>query len=149
MHRFIPALVSLTGGKIIEIPITNIIRPSGKSNYGISRTFRVAFDLITLRFLLGYITRPLHFFGKAALYCIAAAALIFAYIFFDKIYFSVPILAAHGPLSAAGITLLLIGSIFISTGLIGEMVSRVYFEATDRKIYAVRNIYSKKNREKK
>jgi glycosyltransferase involved in cell wall biosynthesis len=146
MHRFIPALVSFTGGKIIEIPITNIVRPSGKSNYGISRTFRVAFDLITLRFLLGYITRPLHFFGKAAFYCIVTACLIFAYVFFDKFYFQVPIFIAHGPLSTAGITLLLIGLIFISTGLIGEMISRVYFEATDRKIYAVRNIYTKHRR---
>jgi glycosyltransferase involved in cell wall biosynthesis len=149
MHRFIPALVSFLGGKIIEIPITNIVRPSGKSNYGISRTFRVVFDLITLRFLLGYITRPLHFFGKAAFYCITAACLIFAYVLFDKFYFNVPIFVAHGPLTAAGIILLLVGLIFISTGLIGEMVSRVYFEATDRKIYAVRNIYKKVWDEKK
>ena len=146
MHRFIPALVSFFGGKIIEIPITNIVRPSGKSNYGISRTFRVVFDLITLRFLLGYITRPLHFFGKAAFYCITAACLVFAYVLFDKFYFNVPIFVAHGPLTAAGIILLLVGLIFISTGLIGEMVSRVYFEATDRKIYAVRNIYTKQSR---
>jgi glycosyltransferase involved in cell wall biosynthesis len=146
MHRFIPALVSASGGKIVEIPIKNIERPSGKSNYGISRTFRVAFDLITLRFLLGYITRPLHFFGKAAFYGIVAACLIFAYVLFDKFYFNVPILLAHGPLAAAGIMLLLIGLIFISTGLIGEMISRVYFEATDRKIYAVRNIYRKQGR---
>ena len=147
MHRFIPALVSITGGKIIEIPITNIIRPSGKSNYGISRTFRVAFDLITLRFLLGYITRPLHFFGKAAYYCLVVSCLIFAYVLFDKFYFGVPIFIAHGPLSTAGILLLLIGLAFISTGLIGEMISRVYFEATDRKIYAVRDIYRKENDE--
>ncbi|MBN1787672.1 MAG: glycosyltransferase family 2 protein [Sedimentisphaerales bacterium] len=146
MHRFIPALISSGGGKIIEIPIKNIPRPSGTSNYGISRTFRVAFDLITLRFFLGYITRPLHFFGKAAFYCIVAACLVFAYVLFDKVYFNVPIFVAHAPLSAAGILLLLIGLIFISTGLIGEMISRVYFEATDRKIYTVRNIYTKDSR---
>ncbi|PKL49647.1 MAG: glycosyltransferase [Planctomycetes bacterium HGW-Planctomycetes-1] len=143
MHRFIPAIVSFGGAKIIEIPIKNIERPAGKSNYGISRTFRVAFDLITLRFLLGYITRPLHFFGKAAFYCIAAASLGFAYVLFDKFYFNVPILEAHGPIAAVGLVLLLIGLGFISTGLIGEMISRVYFEATDRKIYAVRNVYRK------
>ncbi|MBU1260207.1 MAG: glycosyltransferase family 2 protein [Planctomycetes bacterium] len=143
MHRFIPAVVSFGGAKIIEIPIKNIERPAGKSNYGISRTFRVAFDLITLRFLLGYITRPLHFFGKAAFYCIVVASFIFAYVLFDKFYFNVPILTAHGPITAAGIILLLIGLGFISTGLIGEMISRVYFEATDRKIYAVRNVYRK------
>jgi glycosyltransferase involved in cell wall biosynthesis len=143
MHRFIPALVSFTGGRIIEIPIKNIERPAGKSNYGIGRTFRVMFDLITLRFLLGYITRPLHFFGKAAFYCITAAAMVFTYVLFDKFYFKVPIFVAHAPLTAAGIILLMTGLIFISTGLIAELISRVYFEATDRKIYAVRNIFKK------
>jgi len=146
MHRFIPALVSFTGGKIIEIPIKNVERPSGKSNYGISRTFRVAFDLITLRFLLGYITRPLHFFGKAAFYCLVISGLVLAYVLFDKFYFNVPIFEAHGPLAAAGVVLLLMGMIFISTGLLGEMISRVYFEATDRKIYAVRNVHRKQGR---
>ncbi len=141
MHRFIPALLSQSGVKIIEIPITNIVRPSGTSNYGIGRTFRVAFDLITLRFLLGYISRPLHFFGRAALVCAAVSFLTAAYILFDKLYYHVPILVAHGPLAGLSALLLLVGAIFVSTGLIGEMISRVYFEATDRKIYAVRKIH--------
>jgi glycosyltransferase involved in cell wall biosynthesis len=145
MHRFIPALVSSSGAKIIEIPIKNVERPAGKSNYGISRTFRVAFDLITLRFILGYITKPLHFFGKGAFYCINAAALIFAYILFDKFYYDVPIKVAHVPLMAVGIMLSLIGMIFVSTGLIGEMISRVYFEATSRKIYAIREVLNRKD----
>ena len=105
--------------------------------------------MITLRFLLGYITRPLHFFGKAAFYCVIAAGLIFTYVLFDKFYFSVPIFVAHGPLTAAGISLMLMGLIFVSTGLLGEMISRVYFEATDRKIYAVRSIYKKVRNEKR
>lgn len=145
MHRFIPALLSRSGAKIIEIPIKNIVRPKGSSNYGISRTFRVAFDLITLRFLLGYITRPLHFFGRAAVYSIAAAALISGYILYDKFVYNVPIFVAHGPLAGLAAVLLLTGFIFIATGLIGEMVSRVYFEATDRKIYSVRKIHRKED----
>lgn len=146
MHRFIPALVAQRGAKMIEVPIPNIPRPFGKSKYGLSRIFRVAFDLITLRFLLGYITRPLHFFGKAAFYCILASCLIFAYVFFDKFYYRVPISVAHGPLAAGGIVFLLIGMIFISTGLIAEMISRLYFETTGRKSYAIRNIYAKQKR---
>ena len=67
-----------------------------------------------------------------------------AYVMFDKIYYHVPIFKAHGPISAAVILLFLIGAIFISTGLIGEMISRVYFEATDRKIYAVRKVYNER-----
>ncbi|MCE5340476.1 MAG: glycosyltransferase family 2 protein [Planctomycetaceae bacterium] len=144
MHRFIPALVSSSGARIIEIPIKNVERPAGKSNYGISRTFRVAFDLITLRFILGYITKPLHFFGKGAFYCVTTAFLIFAYVLFDKFYYGVPIKVAHEPIAAAGIMLMLVGMIFVSTGLLGEMISRVYFEATSRKIYAVREVYGKK-----
>ncbi len=143
MHRFIPALLSQSGAKIIEIPITNIVRPSGSSNYGIGRTFRVAFDLITLRFLLGYLTKPLHFFGRAAFYCVLASILMVAYILFDKIYYKVPIFLAHGPLAGLAAVLLMVGTVFIATGLIGEMVSRVYFESTDRKIYSVKKIHTR------
>jgi len=145
MHRFIPALLSRGGVKIIEIPIKNIVRPKGVSSYGISRTFRVAFDLITLRFLLGYITRPLHFFGRAASYCILAALLLSAYILYDKFVYNVPIFVAHGPLSGLAAVLLLVGLIFIATGLIGEMISRVYFESTDKKIYSVRKVHRKES----
>jgi glycosyltransferase involved in cell wall biosynthesis len=145
MHRFIPALMSRIGAKIIEIPIINIVRPVGSSNYGISRTFRVAFDLITLRFILGYITKPLHFFGRAAFACIFFSFLFACYILLDKFYYNVPIFVAHGPLAGLAAVLLLAGFIFIATGLIGEMVSRVYFESTNKKIYSVRKIYSKEN----
>jgi glycosyltransferase involved in cell wall biosynthesis len=144
MHRFIPALLSRSGARIIEIPIRNIVRPKGTSNYGISRTFRVVFDLITLRFLLGYITRPLHFFGRAAMYCITAAILMSAYILYDKFAYSVPILVAHGPLAGLAAVLLLVGLILVSTGLIGEMISRVYFESTNKKIYSVREVHRRK-----
>jgi glycosyltransferase involved in cell wall biosynthesis len=143
MHRFIPALLSQSGAKIIEIPITNIVRPSGSSNYGIGRTFRVAFDLITLRFLLGYLTKPLHFFGRAAFYCVLASILMAAYILFDKLYYKVPVIVAHGPLAGLAAVMLMVGTVFIATGLIGEMVSRVYFESTGRKIYSVKKIHTR------
>jgi glycosyltransferase involved in cell wall biosynthesis len=145
MHRFIPALLSQSGVRIIEIPISNIVRPSGSSNYGLGRTFRVAFDLITLRFLLGYFTRPLHFFGRAAMWCIVASLLMSAYILFDKFYYKVPILVAHGPLAGLAAILLMVGTVFIATGLIGEMISRVYFESTGKKIYSVRKIHTRRN----
>lgn len=141
MHRFIPVLLSGGGMKIVEIPIKNVERPHGSSNYGISRTFRVAFDLITLKFLLGYVTRPLHFFGKAAIYSFFGAFAMAAYILFDKLYYNVPIFVAHGPVALLSAILLLIGCGFVATGLIGELISRVYFEATQRKIYTVRMIH--------
>jgi glycosyltransferase involved in cell wall biosynthesis len=145
MHRFIPALLSHTGIRIVEIPIKHIDRPYGVSKYGISRTFRVVFDLITLRFLLGYITRPLHFFGRPAMYCILVSMALFAYILYDKFVYNVPISVAHAPLTGLAAILLLVGSIFVATGLIGEMISRVYFESTNKKIYSVRKVYRKRS----
>jgi len=146
MHRFIPVLLSQSGVKIIEIPIQNIVRPQGASNYGISRTFRVLFDLITLRFLLGYLAKPLHFFGKIAMYCIIAGLLMGAYILYDKFVYHVPIMVAHAPMAGLAAILLLVGLLFISTGLIGEMIGRVYFESTNRKIYSVHKIYRTENK---
>jgi glycosyltransferase involved in cell wall biosynthesis len=143
MHRFVPALAAAYGARIAEIPITNINRPHGKSNYGISRTFRVVFDLVTLRFVLGYISKPLHFFGKGALYCFAASMLIFAYVLYDKFAYNVPISVAHTPLAGLATVLLIVSFILTSTGLIGELLTRVYFEATGRKTYSVRNIHDK------
>src|SRR5271155_4474296 len=64
LHRFIPALASFYGARVVEVPIKNIERPNGASHYGLSRTFRVFFDIITINFLLRYLTRPMHFFGK-------------------------------------------------------------------------------------
>jgi glycosyltransferase involved in cell wall biosynthesis len=145
MHRFIPAIVSGKGARIVEIPITNIVRPKGKSNYGISRTFRVIFDLMTLRFVLGYASKPLHFFGKMALYCFTASLAMAMYILYDKIAYHVPILAAHAPLAGLAAILFLVGFILTSTGLIGEMICRVYFEATGAKIYSIRKIHRKKS----
>src|SRR5277367_3676609 len=76
MHRFIPALASCYGASICEIPIRNINRERGKSHYGIGRTFRVFFDLLTIRFLLKYMSRPLHFFGSFGALGILAGSII-------------------------------------------------------------------------
>src|ERR1700757_409200 len=76
MHRFIPALAAWNGAKVVEVPIKNIVRPEGKSHYGISRTLRVLFDIITIRFLMRYMTRPLHFFGPPGLLGIFVGGII-------------------------------------------------------------------------
>jgi len=149
MHRFIPALLSQSGIRIIEIPIQNIVRPHGISNYGISRTFRVFFDLITLHFLLRYITCPLHFFGKAALYCILMSFALTAYILVDKLYYHVPISVAHLPMAGMAGILFLVGLVFISSGLISELISRIYYESTGKTIYSVRHVHTKNTKVKR
>src|SRR5215467_2726749 len=86
LHRFIPALASLYGARIVEVPIKNIERPSGGSHYGLSRTFRVMFDIFTIWFLLKYFTRPMHFFGKWGAFCAAAGGGILAFLAGKKLF---------------------------------------------------------------
>jgi glycosyltransferase involved in cell wall biosynthesis len=148
MHRFVPAVCARLGARICEVPIKNVRRKAGKSNYGIGRTFRVAMDLLMLQFISGYLTRPLHFFGKAAMLCMVTGGGILGYGFVRKIVAlcsgaSFNLFTTHGPLMAVGLMAMMAGLLFISTGLIGELLMRVYFEATAARTYAVRRIVRK------
>jgi len=142
MHRFVPAVCARLGAKICEVPIKNVPRSVGKSNYGISRTFRVALDVITMRFITGYLTRPLHFFGKWGLIAGLGGAAILGYGFIRKLiqWSSFSLLEHHGPLMALGFMLVITALLFISTGLIGELLMRIYFESTRASTYAVRRV---------
>jgi len=145
IHRFIPALALQRGAKIVEIPIENIPRPHGKSRYGLGRIFDVVCDLTAVGFLVGYLTRPMYFFGKLAFCCIALALAMSAYILYDKFIYHVPIHVAHLPLAILAVMLFLVGLIFATTGLIGEVLCRIYFESTNKKIYSVRRAYHREN----
>src|ERR1700675_3080077 len=102
MHRFIPALASWNGAKIVEVPIRNIVRPEGKSHYGISRTVRVFFDIITIRFLMRYMTRPLHFFGPPGVLGLFAGSAIMLGLMVRKVFWHQSIFVEHGPLLVLG-----------------------------------------------
>lgn len=147
LHRFIPALASFYGARVVEVPIRNVPRAAGDSHYGIGRTFRVMFDILTIKFLLKYFTRPMHFFGTLGLVGCGTGGAIMAYLAVKKIL-GYEIVLEHGPLMIAGALLLLGGIIMFSTGLIGEMMMRTYFESQDRRIYAVREILTRKQRVK-
>ncbi|HKA02168.1 MAG TPA: glycosyltransferase family 2 protein [Candidatus Solibacter sp.] len=147
LHRFIPALASFYGARVVEVPIRNVPRAAGDSHYGIGRTFRVMFDILTIKFLLKYFTRPMHFFGTLGLIGCGTGGAIMAYLAVKKIL-GYEIVLEHGPLMIAGALLLLGGIIMFSTGLIGEMMMRTYFESQDRRIYAVREILTRKQRVK-
>ncbi len=149
LHRFIPALASFYGARVAEVPIQSTPRASGESHYGLGRTFRVLFDILTIRFLLKYFTRPMHFFGAIGLVGTVAGSLMLGFCLVEKMLsWSVDILAEHGPLMVGGGLLLLGGLMMFSTGLIGELLIRTYFESQDRRIYAVREVLSQKRREK-
>jgi glycosyltransferase involved in cell wall biosynthesis len=139
LHRFIPALASFYGARVAEVPIRNTPRASGDSHYGIGRTFRVLFDILTIKFLLKYFTRPMHFFGRIGLAGLVLGFLILGTLAAGKL-FGHGMLTDHGPLMIAGGLLLLGGLMMFSTGLLGEVLMRTYFESQGRRIYAVREV---------
>jgi len=140
MHRFIPALAALNGAKIVEVPIKNIVRPGGKSHYGISRTLRVFFDLLTIRFLLRYMTRPLHFFGPAGLLGVITGGGILTVLFAKKVLFGTSIFVQHGPLLILGMMLSLFGVQLLAMGLVGELLMRTHFESRVEPMYRVERV---------
>ncbi|MGC1660932.1 MAG: glycosyltransferase family 2 protein [Candidatus Acidiferrales bacterium] len=145
LHRFIPALAAWSGASISEVPITNIVRVSGKSNYGISRTIRVLLDLMSVKFLLDYSTKPLQFFGAVGLLCLSGGAGIGLWVFARKALLNEGLLANHGPLMLLGMALVMGGIQFIAIGLIGELLARTYYETQNKPVYTVREIRSRRS----
>ena len=140
LHRFIPALASGCGATIAEIPITNIPRQNGKSNYGLSRMFTVLLDLLNIKFLLDYSTRPLQFFGGLGLLASCLGTVIAVFLLFAKFSLGRAIMLQHGPLLFTATTLILSGIQFLSIGLMGEMLLRTYYETQRKPIYVVREV---------
>lgn len=140
LHRFIPALASFYGARIAEVPIRNMPRASGGSHYGLSRTFRVMFDIFTIWFLLKYFTRPMHFFGKWGLLSAGAGGALLAGLAVKKFWTGIDVMDVHGPLILMGAIALMTGVVLFCTGLLGEVLTRTYFESQGRRIYAVREI---------
>ena len=137
MHRFIPALASSYGATMCEVPISNPARVSGESHYGIGRTFRVAFDLLTIRFLLRYMTRPLHFFGGiGGLSLLSGGALAF-WLLLYKMISRHDVAGEHAPLFVIAAVLLLAGIQMIGIGLLGELQVRHFFAQGHRSPYAI------------
>jgi glycosyltransferase involved in cell wall biosynthesis len=141
MHRFIPALASWFGATICEIPIKNVNRQRGKSHYGISRTFRVFFDLLTIRFLLKYMSRPLHFFGIfGSLGILAGGVISFVLGIMKIMHPHVAIMDQHAPLFVIAGVLIVAGIQLLAIGLLGELQVRHYYTTQDRAPYTVDRI---------
>lgn len=137
MHRFIPALASWYGATICEVPISNPARLYGKSHYGISRTFRVFFDLLTIRFLLKYLTRPLHFFGSFGALSMLAGFALSIWLLLLKVFQQGHVLQAHGPMFIIAGVLILAGIQTMGIGLLGELQVRHFHSGSSRTPYAV------------
>jgi len=137
MHRFIPALASWYGASICEIPIRNVNREHGKSHYGIGRTFRVFFDLLTIRFLLKYMTRPLHFFGSIGTLSMLSGSVLAVFLLLLKLTTHQHVMGQHGPLFVVAGILILAGIQMLAIGLLGELQVRHYHHSGQRSPYAI------------
>lgn len=136
LHRFVPALASQIGARVAEIPVNHRPRQAGESKYGIDRTLRVVLDLITVKFLLKYSTRPMQLFGKWGFLTLAAAMATGMATVYMKIFEQLPM--NRNPLLMLTAFLLFTGIQFIVLGLVAELVTRTYHEVQDKPIYTTR-----------
>jgi glycosyltransferase involved in cell wall biosynthesis len=133
MHRFIPALIDDLGGTVVELPVNHRPRVAGRSKYGLSRTIRVILDLVTVKFLSLYATRPIHVFGVAGLLATAAGLLITGWLGFERLILGIPI--GGRPIVLLGILLTVMGLQFVTMGLLAELLVRTYHESQNKPVY--------------
>ena len=136
MHRFVPALASQVGARVAELPVKHHPRLYGTSKYGISRTMRVILDLMTVKFLLAYSTKPIQLFGKWGIYTLAAGCLSGAATVYMKLFEHMSM--NRNPLLILTAFLLFMGVQFIVLGLLGELNARTYYEAQSKPIYVIK-----------
>jgi glycosyltransferase involved in cell wall biosynthesis len=137
LHRFIPALASWMGIRITEVPVNHFPRQFGRSKYGLNRTVKVFLDLLTVKFLLDYATRPLQIFGLGGLLSLAAGLVLAVYLTIQRLVFHEGL--RDRPALLLAILLIMLGVQLITMGLLGELVVRTYHESQDKPIYAIRN----------
>lgn len=144
MHRFIPAIAYERGARITELKVNHRPRTRGQSKYRITRTLRVVLDLLTVKFLISYSTRPSHVFGPIGLLSGTLGFLIAVYLSVQKWLYDLEI--GGRPLLLLAILLIFIGFQFVTMGLLGEMLARTYHESQDRPVYVVGEILEERNK---
>jgi len=138
LHRFIPALAYWAGGTVAEVPVKHHARQFGQSKYGLSRIFRVFLDLIAVKFLLSYSTKPIRVFGQWGCLAGVLGSAILAYLAYVKLILGADI--GHRPLLLLGILLVFMAGQFITLGLVAELQARTYYEVRERPVYALRRV---------
>ena len=142
LHRFIPALISREGFRITELPISNIVRLRGKSKYGLSRVRRVMFDLLTVKFIVSFIDRPLQIFGPLGL-VLGGAGFVIALVLTAGLYFFGLLIKENLGWLLLSVLLMILGGLFIMTGLLAEVISRIYFTTHAMKIYSLERAHDR------
>tara|TARA_B100001123_G_scaffold144096_1_gene167395 strand:+ start:143 stop:1120 length:978 start_codon:yes stop_codon:yes gene_type:complete len=138
MHRFIPAIASWYGINIVEIKVNHRARTSGTSKYGLSRTYRVILDLLTVKFMLAPSSRPIQLFGNLGLLGGMTGGVLLAWLGIQRIFFSVPL--ANKSIVYLAILLIIIGFQLVTLGLLAELQARSYHESSGKSIYVIRKI---------
>jgi glycosyltransferase involved in cell wall biosynthesis len=140
MHRFLPAIASQIGVRITEVVVNHRAREAGASKYGLSRTIRVILDLLTVKFLLSYSTRPLQIFGLLGVSAALIGGLITTYlVVYVRLIAQLPI-AQRTPLLLVGVLLVFIGVQLVTFGLLAELLARTYYESQNKPVYVIREI---------
>jgi glycosyltransferase involved in cell wall biosynthesis len=137
MHRFVPVLAQQYGARMAQIAVQHHARTAGKTKYSITRTVRVLLDLITVKFLHSYLTRPMHVLGLGGLISMGLGVVSLLATIWIKYYYGTSLV--RNPLLLLSVLLEVVGVQFISLGLIGEMLARTYFESQGKTAYVVRN----------
>ena len=138
MHRFLPAIASQIGVRIKEVVVNHRARTAGTTKYGLSRTIRVILDLVTVKFLLSYSTRPLQIFGLMGVFALTAGTMITGYLGYVRLTTTQGI--ADRPLLLLGMLLLFIGVQLVTFGLLAELLARTYYESQNKPVYVIREI---------
>ena len=148
LHRFIPEMINFAGFTMAEVPVNHRPRVAGEAKYGISRTFRVIVDLMTILFLRKYMDRPMHFFGMIGIPMGVIGGLMMAYLIFLKIWGGISggfagfqaTQIGERPLLILSVLLIILGVQFLVMGLLAELVTRTYFETQDKSVYYVQQV---------
>lgn len=135
MHRFIPVFAAMIGARITEVVVSHRARVHGQTKYGISRTFRVILDLITVHFLLRFRARPIHYFGWPGFLSFVTGTVICLYLTALKLFYGQNL--GDRPLLILGILLIFTGVQFLTIGLLAELLTRIYYESTNKTTYVV------------
>lgn len=141
MHRFIPAIASGMGISFTEVKVNHRARRFGTSKYGISRTIRVVLDLLTVKFLLSYATRPIQVFGLMGVISGGIGFLIALVMTFQRQFMGIPL--ADRPLLFLAVLLIFIGIQFVTLGLLAELQARTYHESQSKPVYYVKSVHRK------
>ena len=138
MHRFVPIYASWEGARVTEIPVNHQQRWFGKSKYGLSRTFKVILDLLTVKFLSTYLTKPIYVFGTAGFICLALSMAAFVWMVILKYFYDTTFIETPLPVLVA--MFFMVGIQFVLMGLLAEILMRTYHEAQDKRIYKIKSV---------